>query len=116
MGGNTSKKMYGRAFRKDIDGNIIPALQAITDILNTSLTSSTWTAITLNNGALMACKSIRSAMRDGSDFRISHKSNGAYYATIGGSLEIDLALQRGERIFYAQSVNTSGILETVLYD
>jgi len=114
--GDKGKKLNNLAFKRDTAGEVINAGQSIVNILNSALTSSKWTAITLPDTNQLACKSILAGMRDGSNWKFSHLSNGATYKTVRGTLSLDIAKEKEERLFYAQSSGASGTLEVVLLD
>lgn len=110
------KKLNDLAYKKDSAGNVIQSGQSIVDILEVAVTSGTWTAVQLGGADQMACKSALAAMRDGTNYKISHLSNGARYKTIRGSFSLDIAKERGAVLFYVQSIAASGTLEVVLLD
>lgn len=110
------KKLNNLPYKKDSAGNTMKIGQSIVDILNSALTSAAWTPITLPNTDRLACKSILAGMRDGSNWKLSHLSNGATYRTVRGTLSLDIAKEKEERLFYAQSSAASGTLETILLD
>lgn len=110
------KKLNNLAFKRDAAGEVINVGQSIVDILNSAIASGTWTAITLPKTDGLGCKSILAGMRDGSNWKLSHLSNGSVYKTVRGSLSIDIAKENEERLFYAQSTAASGTLEVILLD
>jgi hypothetical protein len=114
--GAKGKKLNDLPFKRDASGEVINAGQSIVDILNSALTSGVWTPVGLSGVDKMACKSILAGMRDGSNWKLSHLSNGARYRTVRGTLSIDMAKEKEEVLFYAQSSAASGTLEVILLD
>ena len=110
------KKLNNLPYKKDSAGNTMRIGQSIVDILNSALTSSAWEPISLSNVDRMACKSILAGMRDGSNWKLSHLSDGARYKTVRGTFSLDIAKEKEGRLFYAQSSAASGTLEVVLLD
>jgi len=111
-----SKTIVCHTYKRDPDNIPILGGSVISDVLNVSLTSGTWTAVALQDELRMACKSIVAKMRDETDWKLSHLAAGTRYATISGNLTLDIAKARGEVLFYAQSSEATGVLEVILLD
>lgn len=105
-----------RDLKREYTGESISGGSDISDILNTAVESGTWTAVELPTEGQIACKGILAGMRDGSNWKLSHLSDGARYRTVAGTFAMDIAKGIGKRLFYVQSVEASGTLETVLLD
>lgn len=85
--------------------------------LNTSITTSTWKAITLNSG--QSCSSIVARTRGATGntgFKASDSSGGTTYFTLsaGETLEMDINGADGTTLFYAQSTGADDTLEVII--
>lgn len=105
-----------RDFKKVHSDVPIPGGSDISDIINEAVESGTWTAITLPSEGQIACKGISGGMRDGTDWKMSHLSDGARYRTIKGALGLDIAKGSGGTLFYVQSLEANGTFEVILLD
>ncbi len=105
-----------RDLKREYTGEVIPGGSDISDILNVAVESGTWTAVEIPSTGEIACKAISAGMRDGSNWKVSHLSDGSRYRTIRGSLAMDDAKGIGERLFYVQSSAANGTLEVILLD
>lgn len=88
---------------------------AIEDPINTSITDSTWTAVSLGSGQTCSAYAIQS--RDGTAFKISKSSSGAPYWTVkedGGLSPTKHHGVAGATLFYAQSSSGNIVVEVFI--
>ncbi len=85
---------------------------AIEKPVNTTITDSTWTAITLGTG--QTCSSYAFQSRDGSAFKVSDTATGTKYWTVkenAGLTATENYGVPGGTLFYAQSSSGSIVIE-----
>lgn len=109
-------KLNNLPYREDSEGNLIRTGQSIVRVLNSDISSSKWTPISIPKTDGIACKAILSGMRDASNWKLSMDSEGSSYRTVVGSLALDIAKEAGEILFFVQSSEATGVIEVVLLD
>lgn len=106
--------MAFKAYPTDPNRREIRSANSIASILNISITTGTWTAITVPSG-IYHCKSSLIQTRDGSPFLLSHLAAGTTYATVNQPLGIDLVGRPGGVLCYVKAT-VAGTLEVILLD
>ena len=79
--------------------------------INTSVTTTTWVAITL--GTSQSGMTFMVQTRGGNDWKFSDSSAGTSYVTVSGgqSFCFNLSVVKGATIFYVQSVGNNDTIE-----
>lgn len=96
-------------------GTRLPAYPgAINQILEVTLADDAWTAITIPASPAVNSVAVAAKLRTGNDWKLSALSDGSIYATIGGTLNVDVAKNAGDVLFYAQSSSGADTLEVII--
>jgi hypothetical protein len=108
------KRHEGKLLPTDGTGAAIQGGSEIVDIMNEAVDAASWTPVTVQSGKFS--KIVAAKLRSGSDWKISHRSNGAQYLTVKGTLTMDLVSEEGDILFYAQTAAGADTLEVLLMD
>ena len=96
-----------KRLKLDSKGIPIQAGVSIDDILNESITTAGWTAITIP--ANIYPKSMYITTRDQSNFLFSHLAAGTRYSTLPSGFGIDFAADAEETVFYIKGTSPTTI-------
>ena len=109
-------------YRLDGNGNVIAAAVRVMDVLATSISSSAWTAITLPTGTnskaiLCQLRNSNSAWQITTFDELSASATTGNYATLKGTVTMDIAGEAGETLFYVRSsAGAAAKFEVVVLD
>lgn len=101
-------------FQVDSNGNIINnSGNTITSILNVTINTSTYAAVTMPTGVF--CKALIMQTRDGSPYLIATSSSPTTYMTISSPLAISIVGIPSQVLCYVKAT-VEGVLEVILLD
>jgi len=96
-------------------GTRLPAYpEAVNQVLEITLADDEWTAVPIPASPAVNSVAVAVKLRTGNDWKLSALSDGATYATIGGTLNLDIAKHAGDVLFYARSCSGADTLEVII--
>lgn len=99
---------------RDTQGVAIQAVNAIKGIMNLSIGTSSYVAVTLPQE--YACKSVYVKTRLGNSWRIATGSSPSYYMLVDFNLSLAVVSPPGTILFYARADTVEDTLEIVFMD
>ncbi|MCK9351048.1 MAG: hypothetical protein WCQ69_09880 [Bacteroidales bacterium] len=101
------------AFRHTETGQLIDAVRELVAVSNTSITTASYTAISVPVG--INCKSVLVKTRAGNNWLMATSASPSAYMTMDGAFEVAIAQAPGTVLFYAKAA-VNDTLEVAFFD